>query len=100
VSQAVPDPVLELLARSLAAWGIAGEVQREGSGGVRLEAAGRTLRVARAAPDLPFRWTVAENGRTRGCMGIPGLLRTVRSGLDPAWRPVRLRIAPLPLVPP
>ena len=43
---------------------------------------------------------VAEGERTRGVTSIAGLLRAVRAAVDPGYRPVRLRIAPLPLLPP
>jgi hypothetical protein len=57
------------------------------------------LRISRAPADLPFRWMVGEGERTRGATSIAGLLRNVRAAVDPDYRPVRLRIAPLPLVP-
>ena len=60
----------------------------------------KQLRVSRAAADLPFRWMVSEGERTRGVTSIAGLLRTVRAAVDPGYRPIRLRIAPLPLLPP
>jgi hypothetical protein len=41
---------------------------------------------------------IAEGERSRGVTSIAGLLRTLRTILDPDRRPVRLRIAPLPLV--
>ncbi len=65
-----------------------------------LTAAGRELRVTRAAHGVPFRWMVAEGERTRGVTSIAGLLRTVRAAVDPGYRPARLRIAPSPLVAP
>ena len=43
---------------------------------------------------------VTEGERTRGVTSIAGLLRTVRAAVDPGYRPIRLRIAPLPLLPP
>jgi hypothetical protein len=63
-----------------------------------LTAGGTQLRVTRATGDLPFRWMVSGVERTRGATGIAGLLRTVRAAIDPGYRPIRLRIAPLPLV--
>ena len=53
--------------------------------------------ITRAPVDLPFRWMVAEGERTRAVTSVSSLLRNVRSAVDPGYRPVRLRIAPLPL---
>jgi hypothetical protein len=100
VSDDVPDQVRKLLAESLAAWKVVGEVRRESDGALLLTAGNRRLRVARAGGNLPFRWMVSEGERTRGLTGIAGLLRAVRAAVDPGYRPVRLRIAPLPLSPP
>ncbi len=94
-----PDNVHELLVQSLRAWRVSGEVSREAEGGLLVTAGEKRLRISRAAPDLPFRWMVAEGDRTRGAPSIAGLLRTLRAAVDPGYRPVRLRIAPLPLVP-
>jgi hypothetical protein len=96
------DAVRELLAQSLAAWRIAGEAARQ-SDDTLLLVAGKAQIVVAPAPTsagLPFRWMVTIGERTRGVTGIPGLLRTVRATVDPSYRPVRLRIAPSPLVPP
>ena len=65
-----------------------------------LTAGDKRLGIARAAADLPFRWMVSEGERTRGVTSIAGLLRAVRAAVDPGYRPIRLRIAPLPLLPP
>jgi hypothetical protein len=92
--------VEQLLRQSLAAWGVEGEVARDGGGKLVLAAAGRELRVMRAEPGVPFRWMVEYGGRTRGVTSIAGLLRTVRAALDPGYRPARVRFAPMPLVAP
>ena len=94
------NAVEKLLVQSLAAWHVSGAVRREADGTLRLLAGDKRLGVSRATGDLPFRWMVAEGERTRGVISIAGLLRTVRAAVDPGYRPVRLRIAPLPLVPP
>ena len=86
-----------LLAASLAAWKVAGQVERE-CDRITLTAGEHTLLVARGAP--PFRWTVTLAGRERGATSIAGLLRTVRRVVDPDHQASRLRIAPSPLVPP
>jgi hypothetical protein len=100
VSAELEALIENLLRQSLAAWRVGGEVSRDADGAIRLAAAGRELRVARSDGDVPFRWMVADGGRTRGVISIAGLLRTVRAAVDPGYRPARLRIAPQPLVPP
>ena len=90
------DSVAVLLARSLEAWRISGDVRRDDDGGLHITAAGKHLRIARAPADLPFRWMVSEGERTRGATSVSGVLRAIRTILDPGYRPVRLRIAPLP----
>jgi hypothetical protein len=100
VSDEVPEHVSELLAHSLAAWRVSGEVAREAAGGLLVTAGEKSLRISRAPADLPFLWMLDEAGRTRGIASIAGLLRAIRGAVDPGYRPVRLRIAPLPLVPP
>jgi hypothetical protein len=90
--------VLTLLARSLEAWHVAGDVSREADGTLLVTAGQKRLRISRAPTDLPFRWMVAEGERTRGVPSVSGLLRHVRGAVDPGYRPVRLRIAPLPVV--
>ena len=91
--------VEDLLVQSLRAWRVRGEVSREADGVLLVAAGEKRLRVSRAPADLPFRWMVGEGERTRGATSIAGLLRNVRAAVDPGYRPVRLRIAPLPLVP-
>ena len=100
MSAGVPDYVRRLLEQSLAVWHVTGEVRREADGTLQLSAGDKRLGVARATGDLPFRWMVTERERSRGVTSIAGLLRTVRAAVDPGYRPVRLRIAPLPLLPP
>ena len=94
------DAVHELLVQSLAAWHVAGDVRREADGALLVTAGERRLRISRAAGELPFRWMVADGERTRGVPSVSGLLRHVRAAVDPGYRPVRLRIAPLPLTAP
>jgi hypothetical protein len=100
VSDRVPEHVSELLAQSLAVWRVSGDIAREAAGGLRVTAGDRCLRISRTPAELPFRWMVDEGGRKRGVASIAGLLRAMRGALDRGYRPVRLRIAPLPLLPP
>ena len=90
---------IEVLFReSLLAWRVGGEVAREADGSLLVTADGKRLRITRAAAGLPFRWMVDDGERTRAASSVTGLLRHVRTAIDPAYRQVRLRIAPLPLV--
>ena len=99
-ARALNKALEELLVQSLAAWRVAGDVSREADGALLFAARERRLRIARAPADLPFRWIVAEGERTRGVTSVSGLLRALRAAVDPGYRPVRLRIAPLPLAAP
>ena len=90
------EAVAVLLARSLETWRIDGYVRREADGALHVTAAAKHLRVSRAPGDLPFRWMLGEGERTRGATSISSLLRHIRAAVDPGYRPVRLRIAPLP----
>ena len=85
-----------LLTASLAAWKVAGCIERNDER-IKLTAGGQTLLIARGA--APFRWIVTLDGRERGVTSVAGLLRTVRRVVDPDHEPSRLRIAPSRLVP-
>jgi hypothetical protein len=100
VKTTVSDHILRLLVESLKAWRISGEVARGGDGTLLLIVGDKRIGIARAAPDMPFPWLVLADGRSRGAASIAGLLRAVRAAIDPGYRPVRLRIAPLPLASP
>ncbi|WP_255575002.1 hypothetical protein [Caldovatus aquaticus] len=90
-------PPLPLLAESLRAWRIAGEVRAAADGAVLVRAGGQRLRIQPAPPGLPFRWMVASGTRRRGATSVSSLLRVVRAMLDPDHAGSRLRIAaPLP----
>jgi hypothetical protein len=92
--------VEELLVQSLRAWRVSGDVSHEADGALRVTAGDRSLRISRAPANLPFRWIVTEGEQDRRVTSIAGLLRTVRLAVDPDYRPVRLRVAPLPVLPP
>ena len=94
------DMVRALLIESLKSWCVDGEVVPGGDGPIVVRVGETELRIEGAASDLPFRWLVTVGDRTRGVAAIPGLLRAVRAVVEPGYRPVRVRIAPLPLVPP
>ena len=93
------DLVRELLAQSLAAWRVAGSVERAGDGALVI---GRNAQghSDRPAPPHPmFRWMVTVDGRKRGAISLVAVLRQVREALDPGYAANRVRIAVAPLVP-
>jgi hypothetical protein len=89
----------ELLAQSLIAWGLDGTVRNVSDGSVvLLSCNGTDIRVQAAPPDLPFRWMVTINDRTRGAISLIAMLRAVRTALDGNYAANRARIA-FPRVP-
>ena len=92
------DPhVLRLIRASLALWRIGATVGTATGDGWRIVTdEGADLHIGRAPPDIPFRWmiTTAE-GRERPASSVSGLLRVLRSTLDPGWRSGRVRIVAL-----
>ena len=93
------EPVRELLVQSLAAWRVAGSVTRAVDGALVIASAGKDIRIERAPPHLPFRWTVTADGRKRHAISVVAVLRQVREALDPNYQTNRVRIAVTPLVP-
>ena len=93
------ERVARLLSRSLALWSVPGRVGQEG-GAIVVASLGRSLAIARAAPDLPFRWLVTVDGRARPAISVIAVLRQVRLALDPGYAKTRVRIAPMPVLPP
>jgi hypothetical protein len=92
------NALLLLLAESLLAWRIDGTVQRDGDA-IEISSGDTRLRVRPAPPGIPFRWMLDAGARERGVTGIPGLLRAVRSTLDPDYMAYRLQLAARPVLP-
>jgi hypothetical protein len=99
VTLATAERLYELLAASLPAWRIAGDVHREAGGGIVVTAGDLSLRITAAPTGTPFRWMVTGAERTRGAASVVGVLRAVRTVIDPSYAPVRLRIAPTAVPP-
>jgi len=100
VSEAPLDLACELMAQSLAAWRVAGAVERSREGAIVICAARKDIRIDPAPPSDPmFRWTVTIDGRKRRAISIVGVLRQVREALDPGYAANRVRVALTPLVP-
>jgi hypothetical protein len=93
------ERVLELLAQSLLAWRVAGNVARAIDGAFVIDGSSKDIRIERAPRHVPFRWMVAIDGRKRGAISLVAVLRQVREALDPGYAASRVRIAVAPLVP-
>jgi hypothetical protein len=99
LSEALEDKVRELLAQSLAAWRLAGDVRRTSDGAILVGGDAGDVHVARAPANLPFRWMVTAQGRRRGAVSLVAVLRQVRAALDPGYAKNPVRIAVSALVP-
>ena len=98
MSEALNDKARELLAQSLLAWHLTGNVARSGDGAILIACSGIDISVERATPDLPFRWMVTVAGRKRGALSLPAVLRQVRAALDPGYARNKVRVSVAPLV--
>lgn len=90
-----PPELRDLLADSLALWGVAVR-PRVVEEGVALEAPdGAALRVTAAIPAaLPMRWWLERQGQRRGCTSVLGLLRALRNAVGADVETARrLRVA-------
>ena len=98
-SEATDAQVLRLMRASLALWRIGATIETAPEGGWRvITDAGGVVRIGRASPDIPFRWMiVTDTDRERPASSMTGLLRVLRSVLDPDWRPGRARVVSLTL---
>ena len=92
------DLARELLAQSLLAWRVAGNVKLASDGALVIGGSGKDIRIERA-PHPMFRWMVTVDGRKRGAISLVAVLRQVREALDPGYAANRVRIAVAPLVP-
>ena len=99
MSAAPVDLTCELMAQSLAAWRVAGVVERSRDGAIVIRGACKDIRIDPAASDPMFRWMVAIDGRKRPAISVVGVLRQVREALDPGYAANRVRVALTPLVP-
>jgi hypothetical protein len=96
----VPDDLArELLAQSLLAWRLPGNVERASGGALVIGDSRRSVRIDPAPQHPMFRWMVTVDGRKRGAISLVAVLRQVREALDPGYAANRVRIAVAPLVP-
>ena len=90
-----PPELRDLLADSLALWGVEAR-PRVTEDGVALAAPdGTALRVRAATPEeLPVRWWLERPGQRRPCTSVLGLLRTLRNAVGAGEGEARrLRVA-------
>ena len=99
MSETPLDLACELMAQSLAAWCVAGAVERSRDGAIVICGARKEIRIDAAPSDPMFRWMVTIDGRKRRAISVVAVLRQVREALDPAYAPNRVRVALAPLVP-
>ena len=99
MSEAPVDLTCELVVQSLAAWRVAGAVERSRDGAIIICGARKDIRIDPAPSDPMFRWMVTIDGRKRRAISIVGVLRQVREALDPGYAANRVRVALTPLVP-
>jgi hypothetical protein len=95
----VPEHLHELMAQSLVAWRLTGSVRRTSDGAILVTCEPRNIRIEPAPSDMPFRWLVIVDNRSRPAISVVAVLRMVRAALDPGYAAMRARIAPVPLVP-
>ena len=89
----------QLMTQSLLAWRLTGSVHRASDGAILISCQEHNIRIEPTASDLPFRWIVIIDNRSRRAISLVGVLRQVRTALDPGYATTRALIAPFPLVP-
>lgn len=89
----------ELMTQSLVAWRLAGSVCGASDGAILISCREHNIRIEPAPFDLPFRWIVIVDERSRPAISLVAVLRMVRAALDPGYAAMRVRVAPFPLVP-
>lgn len=99
MSEAPLDLACELVVQSLAAWRVAGAVERARDGAIVIRGARKDIRIDAVPSDPMFRWMVTIDGRTRRAISVVAVLRQVREALDPGYAANRVRVALTPLVP-
>lgn len=101
MSTAADSAAMErLLSECLAAWRIRGDVRSSPTGALIVTARDMTIDVAPADRNLPFRWLVTVDGRSRPAVSVVAVLRQVRHAIDPGFRTSRIRVAAPVVAPP
>jgi hypothetical protein len=96
---AASEHLHELMTQSLVAWRLIGSVRGTSDGAILVSCQGHDIRIEPAPPDLPFRWIVIVDSRSRPAISVVAVLRMVRAALDPGYETMWARLAPFPLVP-
>jgi hypothetical protein len=96
---AVSEHLYELMTQSLLAWRLTGSVHGTSDGAILVSCQEHHIRIEPTASDLPFRWIVIIDNRSRRAISLVGVLRQVRTALDPGYATTRALISPFPLVP-
>jgi hypothetical protein len=89
----------ELMTQSLLAWRLVGSIHGTSDGAILISCQEHNIRIEPTVSDLPFRWTVIIDNRSRRAISLVAVLRQVRATLDPGYPTTRALIAPFPLVP-
>ena len=93
------DRLIQMQSYRIAAWRVAGAVQRSDDDAIVIGGAFKDIRIEPAPADLMFRWMVTIGRRKRRAMSLVGVLRQVREALDPAYATNRVRVVLTPLMP-
>ncbi len=88
-----------LLAESLAAWRVEGDVARAADDSVVVHFRDKKIRIEPAPAGSTFRWMVTIDGRQRPAISLIAVLRQVRQAVDPGYAASRVHITVAPLVP-
>lgn len=90
----------ELMAASLAAWGLAGVATCTDDGAIVIARTrgDKTLRIEPRPGHTMFRWMVTIDGRARPAISLVAVLRQVRAALDPDFAATRVRVSVGPLL--
>ena len=84
MSGAPVDLACELLKESLAAWRVAGSVERTRDGGIVIGGDNK-ISIEPAPQNSMFRWMVTIEGRKRPALSLLAVLSQVREALDPGY---------------
>ena len=93
------EHLYELMTQSLLAWRLTGSVRGTSDGAILVSCQEHNIRIEPTASDLPFRWIVIIDNRSRRAISLVAVLRQVRAALDPGYATTRALIGAFPLVP-
>ena len=88
----------ELMTQSLLAWRLIGSVHSTSDGAILVSCQEHNIRIEPTASELPFRWNVTIDNRSRPAISLVAVLRQVRAVLDPGYATMRVRVTAFPLV--